>query len=383
VRVLFTTTPGRGHYNPMLGLASACRDRGHDVTWAAHETACVQLRKAGFETVPAGLPETLTSEGLAERYPELMALDPAERPNFLFAKIFGPERAGPMLDDLLPIVAAHEPALLVCDQAELAGPIAAALAGIPNVTHGFGHPLPEERVARAAQEMAGSWAAHGLAVRPFAGTYDHLYVDIYPASMEIADSAHIGEIQRIRPAAAPAPEAPASPWADADEPLIYVTFGTVFNSDIGVIRTVLEGVSALPVRVVFTCGPGRDVRALGDLPANVHVADYIPQAQLLPHCTAVASHAGSGTFLAALANGLPQLLLPQAADQFLNATAGARAGAAIAIEPGRLSAAAVTEALAELLADPAHRLAAQRLGAEIEAMPSPDAVARELERRFA
>lgn len=149
------------------------------------------------------------------------------------------------------------------------------------------------------------------------------------------------------------------------------------------IRTVLEGIRELPVRVVITCGPGRDVRALGDQPANVHVADYIPQARLLPHCAAVASHAGSGTFLAALAAGLPQLLLPQAADQFLNATAGAQAGVGIAIEPDRMSAAAVTDALAELLGDPAYRVAAQRLSAEIEAMPGPDAVAQELERRFA
>ena len=333
MRILFTTTPGRGHYHPMLGLATACRERGHEVAWAAHETACAQLRRAGFETAVAGLPEGITSAGLAERYPELMALGHADRPNFLFAKIFGSDRAGPMLEDLLPIVETHEPSLLVCDQAELAGPIAAALAGVSNVTHGFGHPLPRDRVARAGDEMAGLWAAHGLEPRPYAGTYDYLYLDIYPESLKTDDSSHIAEIQQVRPAAAPAPEAPEPHWVDDGAPLIYVTFGTVFNSDIDVIRTVLEGIRELPVRVVITCGPGRNVRALGDQPANVHVADYIPQARLLPHCAAVASHAGSGTFLAALAAGLPQLLLPQAADSSSTRRLAPRQGSASQSSP--------------------------------------------------
>ena len=382
VRILFTTTPGRGHWHPMLGLAAACRERGHDVAWAAHESVCPQLREAGFEAYAAGLPEGITSKGLEERYPDLMALPAAERPMFLFAKIFGPDRAGPMLDDLLPVVEAYEPALLVCDQAELAGPIAAARAGVPNVTHGFGHPLPADRVARAGDEMAELWEANGLEPRPYAGTYDHLYLDIYPDTLEIGDSPHIDPVQKLRPGAAPAADAPDSPWAGDGDPLVYLTFGTVWNSDVELLRTVLAGVSALPVRVVFTCGPGKDVHAFGEQPANVHVADYIPQAQLLPHCAVVASHAGSGTFLAALATGLPQLLLPQAADQFLNASAGAQAGAGIAIEPEQLSAAAITEALGGLLRDPSYAKAAQGLSTEIAAMPGHDEVVQELERRF-
>ena len=54
---------------------------------------------------------------------------------------------------------------------------------------------------------------------------------------------------------------------------------------------------------------------LGSLPGNVHVSRVIPQSLLLPRCSAVVSHGGSGTLLAALAHGLPQVCLPQAADQ--------------------------------------------------------------------
>ena len=382
MRILFTTTPGRGHYLPMVGLAAVCRDKGHDVRWAGHGSVCESLGERGFEAFEAGPPEGITSAGLGDRYPQIMALPPSGRPRFLFAKIFGPERAGPMLEDLLPVIHDFGPAVLVCDQAELAGPIAAAVVGVPTVTHSFGHPLPEDRVARAAEEMAALWEARGLEPRPHAGTYDYLYLDIYPESLKMEASPHIREVQPMRPAEAGDQAGSKSRWAGDGDPLVYITFGTVWNTDLNLLRTVVEGVSRLPVRVVLTCGPGNDPAALGDQPPNVEVAEFIPQAELLPHCTAVVSHAGSGTFLAALAHGLPQVLLPQAADQFLNAAAGARAGVGVAIQPDALSADTVTDALAALLGDSAQRAAAQTLATEIAAMPSHDQVADEIERRF-
>jgi hypothetical protein len=75
--------------------------------------------------------------------------------------------------------------------------------------------------------------------------------------------------------------------------------------------------------------------------------------------------------------------VPQAADQFLNAEAGARGGVTIAIAPSQLSAARVRAALERVLGNAAFRTAAQRAQAEISAMPAPEAVVEELERRYA
>jgi UDP:flavonoid glycosyltransferase YjiC (YdhE family) len=97
----------------------------------------------------------------------------------------------------------------------------------------------------------------------------------------------------------------------------------------------------------------------------------------------VVSHAGSGTFLAALAAGVPQVLLPQAADQFLNAQAGAEGGVAIAVPRAEASAARVREALERVLGEGTFRRAAERVRSEISAMPPPEAVVAELERRYA
>ena len=92
----------------------------------------------------------------------------------------------------------------------------------------------------------------------------------------------------------------------------------------------------------------------------------------------VVSHAGSGTFLAALAAQLPQVCIPQAADQFFNAAACAQVGAGIALAPDGVSVEAVDQAVAKLLSEAAYREAARRVSGEIAAMPSPTEVAEKL-----
>ena len=94
----------------------------------------------------------------------------------------------------------------------------------------------------------------------------------------------------------------------------------------------------------------------------------------------MASHGGSGTVLAALGMAIPQLCLPQAADQFINAAAVARSGAGLAIAPGQVDPAAVGDAVQRLLDDAAFRLVARLVADEIASMPSPDDVARVLEK---
>jgi UDP:flavonoid glycosyltransferase YjiC (YdhE family) len=375
MRVLFTSTSGRGHFQPMLPLARALTDAGHEVSWAAAAEVCTTLRAAGFEAEPAGIFDLVPSP-LRSPPPEIAALPPAERPEHLFALVFGPLRAGPMLADLLPIVERRRPHLLVCEQGELAGPIAAARHGMPNVTHAFGRLLPATRVARARESMADLWRGQGLEPRPYAGTYDHLYVDIYPPSLQSSDTLHLDEVQLVRP---------ADPVAhDGDtEPLVYVTLGTVFNDDLALFRTAVAAAREVGVSVVVTVGPGNDPAVLGPQPSHVTVAQFVPQAELLPACAAIVSHGGSGTFLAGLAAGAPQVLLPQAADQFLNAVAGAQAGVAVPVPRSEATVERVRDALERVLRDAAFRAAAERVSREIGAMPPPAEVTAELERRYA
>jgi UDP:flavonoid glycosyltransferase YjiC (YdhE family) len=379
LRILFTANPGYGHVHPMVPLALALTARGHEVRWAVAADACRRVEAAGFEAFPAGITGPERRAAFDRCLAGVASLPPPQRPDRMFPAFFGEVCTPPMLDDLLPVLDAWRPALIVNDASELAAPLAGRLRGVPHVTHAFGALLPEHRVAAATTAVAPLWQAHGLEAQPYAGSYDHLYLDIYPPSMRFGSYDHVPQVQALRPV----PFDTLEPGADTpvfagDRPLVYVTFGTVFN-DPGVFASAMQAVARLDVDVLVTVGPLADPAALGAVPPNVRVERYVPQTTVLPQCAAVASHAGSGTFLASLGLGIPQLCLPQAADQFINAGQGAARGAAIALLPGEASPDAVADALDRLLHEPAFAEAAGGVRTEIEAMPGPDEVAGVLE----
>ena len=100
-----------------------------------------------------------------------------------------------------------------------------------------------------------------------------------------------------------------------------LTLGTVFHQAPGVFEAALAGLRELPLNIVVTTGPGSDPERFGPQPPNVVIELFIPQALILPQCRVVVSHCGAGTMLGALSHGLPQLCLPQDADQSWKAAA--------------------------------------------------------------
>ena len=379
MRVLFTCNPGFGHVHPMMPLAQALAARGHEVRWAVAPEACARIESAGFGTFPAGIAGADRRAAFDRCLAGVQALAPNQRPERMFPAFFGEVCTPPMLDDLLPVLDTWPPALIVNDASELAAPLAGRLRGVPHVTHAFGALLPESRVAAAATAIAPLWEAHGVEVPPYAGSYDHLYLDIYPPPIRFGSYDHVPQVQALRPVPFDAIDGDvAEPVVAGDRPLVYLTFGTVFNEP-RLFAAAMAGVAPLDVDVLVTVGPAADPGALGPVPPNVRVERYVPQTAVLPHCAVVASHAGSGTFLASLGLGIPQLCLPQAADQFINAGQGAASGAAITLGPGEASPDAIADAVGRLLHEPAFAGAARRLSGEIEAMPSPDDVAGVLE----
>jgi UDP:flavonoid glycosyltransferase YjiC (YdhE family) len=381
-RVLITSPATVGHILPMVPLATALVTRGHEVLWATPVAGVAHVEAAGFRGV--GVSSFVMRPDLVrDRYPEIEALAPAEVPDVMFGKGFGAMATPPMLEGLLPVATEWRPHLVVCDAADFAGHIVAAELAVPSVTKGFGPLLPEHRVALAGHEVAPLWRSRGLEPPPYGGAYEHLYLDPYPPELAPSGPApHIRRRQALRPVApggsAVDPADLPLPGGPADTPLVYLTLGTVFN-DPAILRTVVAALGALPVRVLVTVGPNGDPAALGELPANVRAERYVDQEAVLGHCDHVVSHAGSGTVLGALARGLPQLCLPQGADQFLNAAAVASCGAGLALPPSEVDEPAVALAVGRVLQEPRFRDAAGLVADSIASMPSADDVVRVLE----
>jgi UDP:flavonoid glycosyltransferase YjiC (YdhE family) len=84
------------------------------------------------------------------------------------------------------------------------------------------------------------------------------------------------------------------------------------------------------------------------LPPFIRHVPFAPLGALLPRCAAIVHHGGIGTTAAALAAGVPQLVLPFAYDQFDNAAQVRRLGVGEWLPPRRRSAAHLAAALKRL-----------------------------------
>lgn len=364
----------------MIPLAIASREQGHDVLFATEPDSCDIVRSMGIATIAAGMTGSERMEIYRQRYPEAALLVGSALPDHMFPHGFGEITAPRMYAELVGPARDWQPEVIVSEAAELAGPVVAASLGVPNVTHSFGVAVPAHRLEAAASFLADLWLANGLQPRPFGGCYDHLYIDIYPASMQLGDLSRLGRIMRRRPESADhLPGHETSPSlitflsrVQHDRPLIYITFGTVFNFN-DAFHAVIDATRSFQALFVVTVGPNGDPSAFGEIPDHVHIERYIPQSVILDRCTAVISHGGSGTVLAGLSHGIPQLIIPQGADQFANAAACSAAGAGIAIT-GNVTSESISAALTQIITNPTFRVAANKVAAEISAMPSADEV---------
>jgi len=308
----------------------------------------------------------------------LMTLYAQLRENAWLKKLFSARRN----TDLLPLARDWSPDLLVHEAAELASPLVGAVLDVPSVTHSFGGAVPAAVLAEAGDLLSELWTGHGVEPRPYAGSFTCAYLDICPTSVQTQPLDHIAARQPLRPVPYTGEAAGALPAIvqDTDRtPLVYLTLGTVQNHG-PVLSAAVHGLAGLDARVLVAVGPDGDTAALGRQPAHVSVQRWVCQSEVLPRCAVVVSHAGSGTFLGALAHGLPQLCLPQAADQFRNSHAAVETGAGLKLHPDQATPTAVADAVRRLLTEESFRRAALVLAGEIQAMPAPAEVVRLLER---
>jgi MGT family glycosyltransferase len=181
----------------------------------------------------------------------------------------------------------------------------------------------------------------------------------------------------------PARNDTAPPWVARlnGAPTVYFTLGTVFNIESGdLFARVLAGLRDLPINVIATVGREIDPEEFGPQPANIHIERYIAQSLILPHCSLVISHGGSGSVIGALAYGLPLVLIPMGADQPLNAARCADLGVACLLDALEATPETVREAVATVLADSTYRRAAERMRDEIAALSGPAHAVMLLER---
>ncbi|GAA4530859.1 nucleotide disphospho-sugar-binding domain-containing protein [Amycolatopsis samaneae] len=166
----------------------------------------------------------------------------------------------------------------------------------------------------------------------------------------------------------------APPWVfeRPERPRVCVTLGTVvpFLSGTSNLTIVIEALGQLDVEVILAAGAA-DLSALGTLPANVRPAGFVPLSMFLPSCALIVHHGGSGTTAAPLYYGVPQLVLPAFADNFLSADRVAERGVGLRCDAAETDVATMRSLLERLLTEPAFAEAAAAVRDEMATQPSP------------
>lgn len=363
MRVLFVSTPGIGHLFPLVPLATGLRSAGHEVLVATFSAGEV-LANAGLHVVDTAPDVDVHAifENAAQADPELFERMRSQNPVDDFgavARMFaGVNR--PLIDGTVDLARTWRPDVVVYSQMTAAGVLAAAAIGVPAVQMNFGFTRTGNLLDLMAENLTDAYRRHGVSGPP----EGIVKLDVAPPSM-------VEDLEGWPARYVPYNGGGVLPtWLldKPERPRIAVTLGTVsaVMNGLGPVHRIVEQGAKLDAEFVLALGD-TDLGDLGELPPNVRSAGWVPLGPLLWHSTAVVHHGGSGTVLTALDAGVPQLVLPDGADRFVNAEAVRDRGAGIAARGDDVD----TALLERLITDETLRTASGEVRAEMAAMPSP------------
>src|SRR5829696_5525530 len=307
MHVVLAGQSATGHVYPLLSLADALRAAGHRVSFATTADLVPWLNELGYRASPVGQTIQWALAQVQARSPELTSDLPPGKAWRLDAELFADALPRSTTPDLVELLSALQPDLVVYESTAFGAVLAAAEVGIPVVcldlwAVGHWHVDRGELEGRVRAVWADRTVAP-LRVDPISGM---AHLDPAPAALRTADD-HDPTRLEMQQVCWGDPALSLSPWVSSERsrPLVYLTLGTVGWGTVGVLQECLSGLSALPVDVLVAVGAYFDPADLGPLPASVHVERFVRQDLLLGEVTIAVHHGGSGTLLGAAAHGIP------------------------------------------------------------------------------
>jgi hypothetical protein len=359
MRIVFVAAPLQGHLLPLIPLAAACREAGHEVILASGNFP-PEVR--GLRTADIGASFSLPRAALraALRHPGLARAEMRGAAGHGFVgELFGRANLA-LVDPLMALAERERPDLIVFEPLSEAGAIVAGRLAIPSV-------LQENTLWSAAElfhAVTTSSSLKGLDIPA-----PELTIAVTPPSLRPMD---VGAVP-MRPV--PYSGGGTIPdWLQgpSERPRVLVSRSTLEGPNDGDPGpAIIAAAAQVDAEFVLVRPATRQA-----LPPNVRAVDRVPLNELLPQAAAFIHHAGAGSVLGGLAAGVPQLATPGAGDRKHNAEMLERRGAGLAV-----AAKAITAAdLQRLLTDSSLRAAAQEVAAEIAALPAPATVVPALEK---
>jgi L-rhodinosyltransferase/glycosyltransferase len=419
MRILFGILPVTSHLLPLAPVAWALQSAGHEVRVVTHPhpTLTGTITGAGLTAVPlgeeidlAGAVGATFGNDTLRRVAEALPIDRAD--NNLWQMVrhyavctFGMYHpAAPaggrstMVDELVAFTRSWRPDLVIWDPLFFPAAVAARAAGAVHARLLWGL----DRFGWIRQQYRQSLPAAGpdgppedLMATLMKPTLDRFGQDFHeellvgqwtidptPPQMRLpVDLTYVP----VRPV--PYNSATVLPGWLRDRPArprVCLTLGTsgreLFAGNEISLTEILNCVADLDVEMVATLDDTQ-LAGVGRIPDNVRTIEYVPLNLLLPTCSAVIHLGGTGTMAAALAQHVPQILIPKDGSEYVDFSRHvADRGAGLLIDQEQLTVDAVRTALRRVLADGSFRENAAILHKELQDLPSPVDLVPVLER---
>jgi UDP:flavonoid glycosyltransferase YjiC (YdhE family) len=397
MKILVSANGSRGDVQPMLALAVALRQRGHEPVLAATPIFASEAKAFDLPFVPVGI----DVQQLLKEHREAIGHQFSLQAVRLMNKIIG-EELRLQLDALIPITQGFD--RVVVGGANLAARTAAEAAGVPfryiaytpqilpSAYHGpimlplTGMPRWFNRLAWRGMRWFYNPLVlpilnerrRALGLAPVRDSVTHLFPvehalvaadpEIFPLPPDLSVP-QLGSFCLTDER--PLPEE-LERFLAAGAPPVYLGFGSMpDHRPEQTTRLMAEAVKRAGCRAVISSGwAGLGAGGLGP---DIHIVGPVSHWQLFPRLAAVVHHGGAGTTAATARAGVPHVVVPHAFDQFLLARHVAQAHLGVALPRGKLTVERLTKALERILRDTSMREAAARVGERIRQRNAWDA----------
>jgi len=343
MRVLFTPYPSFAHQLPIVPLAWAFQNAGHEVRVATHTSFVDAVVAAGLTPVPLGEPGTIEPRIRDDapqpknpdevlHYADVLGLNAEEREHWITFYQYFLAPAGdyvrldlPEADELITFAGNWRPDLILWDPLFTSAPVAARTCGAAHARILFGTDVfawSLDRLTEHREQLrAAGLPENPLAdvVRPLAQRYGvgvdtELLVGQWTIDPMPAGFGPPTSVETIRMRYVPYSGAETfQPWLHQrpDRPRVALSLGEstrrFISGDWDRLPRILDALADLDVEVIATLND-LQLQGIERIPDNVRTIEWIPLTHLMPTCSAIIHHGGVGTYAAACASRVPQLI---------------------------------------------------------------------------
>jgi L-rhodinosyltransferase/glycosyltransferase len=396
MRVLFSVFPATAHVHLIVPLAWQLQNDGHEVRVAIHPDAQHLVTEAGLAPVPAGgrLTDVMSWNDNFEKLDTLtdfLSLDDGgdDRWEQQWAGLVGMLGGfTAMTDDLVDICTRWRPDLVVWDPFCVGAAVAARVTGAAHARFLWEQDNIGWLRARWLAEHAGHDREDPAAamLAPVLKQYELPFsdelllgqwtIDPLPQAVRLPVDLPYEPVRRVPYNGNRIPPA----WVQdrPERPRVCLSLGIggrgrqMFRTAGVTFAEVVTTLAELDIELVTTLHP-QLLATVRNVPANVRLVEYVPLNYLLPSCSAIIHHGGGGTFAAAVAHRVPQLItLMPVWGEARTARHVVQRGAGLLLPPSELTLTQLRDQLSRLLTEPSFQAGADALHEEMTQAPALD-----------